>query len=468
MRPISRLRFNALAAYARHPRTVLFADELEWFEHANDRVLGVLIRDRTDGDFSGIVLARDELLQYRWTTSTGFEPTQRRARALLRPALEQAAMAPDEEHHQGHHRAVPVDFFTPVVPRERLHSSFRRLVEQESDTPALGIIEPMMRWYQDVDGNFIEQFQTTGFDARLWELYLFSILTELGIVMDRTEKAPDFVGSGLLGRLAIEAVTVNPTRDDTGTIVPPPPMDTEEEIQAFLTNYMPIKFGSALFSKLVKEYWTKPHVRGNPLVLAIQDFSIPGSMTFTRSALSLYLYGYAHDWRHDDNGQLIVTPRRIASHKWGAKEIPSGFFFLPGAENISAVLANNSGTISKFNRMGRLAGFGSDRIRMIRKGTALNPDPNSSTPLTFEQIVGGPGYKESWVEGCEVFHNPRADVPLDPDLLPGAAHLRLRQDGQVVPIAMPAWHPLGSWTLIGTPADPMTPQSDDVSLGDPR
>jgi hypothetical protein len=467
MRPISRLRFNALAGYARQPQTFLFAEELGWFEHASERVLGVLIRDRTDNDYAGMVMARDELLQYRWTASTGFEPTERRARALLRPALEQAAMAPNEEHYQGHGRKISVDFFTPVVATERLNRDFRNLVEQESYTPARGIIEPMMRWYQDVDGNFIEQFQTTGFDARLWELYLFATLTELGFVMDRSERAPDFVASSLFGTLAIEAVTVNPTQDETGAIVAPPPLDTQEQLQEFLINYMPIKFGSALYSKLIKEYWTKPHVRGKPLVLAVQDFLVPGSMTFTRPALSLYLYGYTHDWTRDDSGRLIVTPRRVASHRWGAKEVPSGFFFLPGAENISAVLWNNSGTISKFNRMGALAGFGSHRVRMIRKGTALNPDPNASSPLAFQHVVGAPGYHESWVEGCEVFHNPLAAVPLDPALLPGAAHLRLRDDGQLVPMVMPDWHPLGSWTLIGTPAEPIAIPGADAASGDP-
>ena len=289
MHPITRLRFNALAGYARHPRTVLAAEELGWFEHANERVLGVLIRDRTDNDYSGIVLARDELLQYRWTTSTSFEPTQRRAKALLRPALERAAMAPDEEHFQGHRQRSPVDFFTPVVSPERMHESLRNLIEQDGYGPARSIIEPMMRWYQDVDGNFIEQFQTTGFDARLWELYLFAMLSEVGFVLDRTQLAPDFAGQSLRGPLVIEAVTVNPTRDKNGAVVPPPPLNTEEEQQTFIADYMPIKFGSALYSKLNKQYWTKAHVRGKPFVLAIQDYSLPGSMTFTRSALGLYL-----------------------------------------------------------------------------------------------------------------------------------------------------------------------------------
>ena len=361
-------------------------------------------------------------------------------------------MAPDEAHHQGHRRRVPVDFFKPVVRQDRLDPDFHKLVEQEGFSPARGIIEPMMRWHQDVDGNFVEQFQTTAFDARLWELYLFATLVEIGFVFDRAKPVPDFVASSLRGKVAIEAVTVNPTKDATGAEIPLPPHDTDADRLAFLRNYMPIKFGSALYSKLVREYWTKEHIRGMPFVLAIQDFSAPGSMVFTRSALQVYLYGYYHDWTRDQTGRLIVTPRRIATHRWGAKEVPSGFFFLPGAENISAVVFSSSGTISKFNRMGLLAGFGSRRVRMIRIGYAFNPDPNASSPVPFKLDVGAPGYEETWIQGLDVFHNPLAKVPLDPDLFPGAAHLRLNDDGQVLAI-MPDWHPFGSRTLIGTPND---------------
>src|SRR5216684_2810968 len=50
----------------------------------------------------------------------------------------------------------------------------------------------------------------------------------------------------------------------------------------FVVLYMPIKFGSALKSKLDKKYWEKPHLAGMPLMFAIQDFSAPPSMIFTR------------------------------------------------------------------------------------------------------------------------------------------------------------------------------------------
>jgi len=446
MRPISRIRFDALAGYARHPRTVQTADELAYFEHADERVLGILIRDKADGDFAGIVMARDELMQYRWTCMTSFETKERWARAKLRPMMEQAALAPDEEHHQGHKKRTPVDFYTPVEPLERLNPNFRSLTEQHGWRPARGIIEPMMRWYEDADGNFVQQFQTTGFDARLWELYIFAALVEMGFVRDRKHAAPDFIASGLAGQIAIEAVTVNPTLDKSGNVVPPPPTDTDEQMLAFLREYMPIKFAGPLTTKLNKEYWAKEQVREIPFTIAVQDFSAPGSMIVTRPALQLYLYGFDQDIEDGPNGQGIIHPRRVTAHKWNEKEIASGFFFLPGAENISAVLFSSSGTMSKFNRMGYAAGFDTQGVVMMREGYAYQNSPEAEY---FSHEIG-PGYSETWVEGLDVYHNPRAVNPISPDLLPGAAHHRLLSSG-IVESLLPEWHPVGSRTIIGQP-----------------
>ena len=309
-----------------------------------------------------------------------------------------------------------------------------------------------MRWYEDVDGNFIEQFQTNGFDSRIWELYLFATLVELGFAMDRSVPAPDFVAWSLRGDIAIEATTVNPTRDKTGAIVPPPSTDTDAGYELFMRGYMPMKFGSALYSKLTRRYWEKGHMRDRSLVFAVEDFSAPSSMLFTRSALQTYLYGYEHEFRHDKAGRLLITPHRVESHHWGEKTIPSGFFFLPDAEHISAVIFSNSGTVSKFNRMGVVAGFGSDHIRMVREGFLFDHDPNAAEPKHFRVNVRYPEYRESWVEGLEVYHNPRALRPLDPLLLPGAAHIRLLEDGQV-DARLPSRHPASSRTLILAPED---------------
>lgn len=52
---------------------------------------------------------------------------------------------------------------------------------------------------------------------------------------------------------------------------------------------------------------------------------------------------------------LVIKPEKIAEHRWVSKTLPSGFFSQPDAENISAVLYNNSATISKLARMGMVA-----------------------------------------------------------------------------------------------------------------
>ncbi len=449
MKKISPIRFDALAGYARHPAASYIAEEMGWYEHGGERVLGLLIRDKDDNDFSGLVFARDRKLRFRVVHMTGFDTRRRHAEVKLRREMERIAAEPDAEYHQGDEAGRPVDFFTPVVSSGRLNPDFVRVRDTEEYSAARGIIEPMMRWYEDADGNFVEQFQTTGFDTRIWELYLFATFSEMGYDIGRGHARPDFICTNPIATFCVEATTVNATRDRSGTIVPEPEMSTPEN------GYMAIKFGSALTSKLAKKYWKLPHVAGKPLIFAVQDFSSPQSMLRTRSAFERYITGYTHDWERDKNGELIIHPRKIGTHRWGTKQIPSGFFELPDTENISAVTFSNSGTISKFNRMGLLAGFGSQRLRLVRIGKAIDHDPNATEPIEFRHLVNHPDYDETWCEGLDIWHNPKAKYPIDPNLLPGAAHHYLLPDGQIQS-SVPDWHPLASITfasLDGVPPE---------------
>ncbi|HEY8101648.1 MAG TPA: hypothetical protein VIF82_12925 [Burkholderiaceae bacterium] len=170
-------------------------------------------------------------------------------------------------------------------------------------------------------------------------------------------------------------------------------------------------------------------------------------MTLSASGLITYLYGYRHDWHRESDGHLVIVPRRVDEHVWENRRVQSGFLGLPGADNVSAVVFNRSTTISKFNRMGVFAGFGSSRVRLERQRQAVSHDPNASEPIPFRMLVNGADYIETWVEGADVFHNPYAVVPLSPDMLPGAAHHRLASDGTLESM-VPEWHPLGSVTTI--------------------
>lgn len=446
MRKISRLRFDALAGYCRDPRSAIYGEEVGWFEYGDARALGLLLLDWTDQDYGGLVLQRDRKRRFRGTGMTGpFHLTRHRAEVDLRRAVEKAALS-DDDGTQGDEAGQPVDFFTPRVAPERFDVGFRSLLELETWSSARGIIEPMMRWYEDVDGNFVEQFQTTGFDDRVWELYLFAAFVEMGYRVDRTQAVPDFTCESLDHEICVEATTVGPTRIK-GQIVPPPPRDTPEQQRVFLREYMPIKYAGPLTAKLAKRYWERPNVTGKPLLLAIADFHAPQSMTASRSGLPVYLNGIDYTWHHDAEGRLRIHPFKIDQHEFNGKVVPSGFFNLPGSEHISAVVFSNSGTLPKFNRMGLLAGFGSPRVRMFRQGLAVDQDPNAAVPRPFLHAVHEAGYAETWCEGLEVHHNPRALIPLPRHALPGAIHHRMRPDGQTVTTG-PDWQPLSSVTAL--------------------
>jgi len=326
--------------------------------------------------------------------------------------------------------------------------------------PARAIMAEMMRHYVDVDGNFVEQFQTTAFDSRIWELYLYAALLELGLFVNKEHEAPDFEVHDGRSKVFIEAVIAGPSPNDP-PLDPPkngmPRMRTPEEIKDLLKTRVPIRFGSALYSKLNRKtkYWNLEHVKGNPLVFAVADFHEDQSMTWTSPALLEYLYGVTHEFIFDDTGQLIITPLKIETHEYQGKVIPSGYFLQPGAENVSAVLFSSSGTISKFNRMGRLAGFGLPNQRIFRSGVKHRHDPNAAMPDPFFHEVKQGAVTETWAEGLSMFHNPNATHPVDPGMFPGIAHHWFV--GGQVKSSLPEFHVYNSFTwnmMIADKDDP--------------
>ena len=338
-----------------------------------------------------------------------------------------------------------IDLFTPIVPVEKQHHYFTSLAREESFIPAKTVINELMPHFIDIDGNFVEQFQTTGFDARLWELYLNTYLSEEGLFFDRGHHAPDFLVKKYGKEVAIEAVIVgrkeenpvSPFRDFNKVMHP-------SEVEEKQENEMPIKFGSPLYTKLKKEYWKLEHVQGKPLIFAIADFHDDQSMQWSSTALINYLYGVKHEFHHDENNQLVITASKIDKHELGEKVIPSGYFFQPDSENISAIMFSASGTISKFNRIGKQAGFGSKNIIMHRFGTCHDHDDNAFLPKQFMYEVTTKT-NETWAEGLSIFHNPNAKYPVPEELFPSVAH-HYFEDGQIIS-HLPEFYPYSSTTM---------------------
>lgn len=447
-KPLTPERYNAFVAWTRHPAAGFIGQELEFFSTVDEHVIGVVILDRTDRDHGYVALGRDEKGRFRFIRAE-MSMSRNEARRALFKELKKRFESGVKVFTQGDEAEddAGIDLFTPVVPEQKLNPTFELIRSSNHWLPARAIITEMMRHFRDVDGNFVEQFQTSGFDARLWELYLYAALLEEGLYVEKPEPAPDFVVSWGEKKVFIEAVTVNPSIGDA----PQKPDDkplfrSPEEIRKLIDTKIPIKFGSSLWSKLNREkpYWEIPHVVGHSLVFAIADFHENQSMTWTSTALVKYLYGVTHDFSRNDNGRLIISPAKIEMHEYEGKKIPSGFFLQPKSENISAVLFSASGTLSKFNRMGRLAGFGLPEHLMMRAGFRHRHDNNSALPEPFVFEVKQGEATETWAEGLSMFHNAKARYPVDRRMFPAIAH-HYFEDGHIRSY-LPEFHPYGSYT----------------------
>jgi hypothetical protein len=337
-----------------------------------------------------------------------------------------------------------LDPFELVVSSDKVNPGFLGLRDSPGFASARAMIREIFQTFVDKDGNFIEQLQTTGFDARIWELFLYAFLREAGVQLDNRNPQPDFCCTFKGVKFCIEAVTANPSQllnSETNSNDP----YSLDAIKYKQENIVPIRLGSALYSKLMKRYWNLPHVAEKPLVFAIEDFHESKSLLHTSSSLWQYLYGFRGTWYFDPDGELHIEEIPINEHRHGDKVIPSGFFNLPEAEHVSAVIFGNTGTVAKFNRMGFLRGYGLlAQLRMFRIGTCYNWDPNSDLPNIFKYEVGSDDSPpENWAQGLEIYHNPRALYPLVPNILAIAYHYiengRLRS-------FLKDFHPYGSLT----------------------
>src|SRR5688572_3504408 len=83
LKVLSRRRFEALAGYTRSPGTVQFIEEIEWYTTHDERLIGMLVRDRFDDDYGWIILGRDERLRFRAIEVNSSLPTPAAARKQL-------------------------------------------------------------------------------------------------------------------------------------------------------------------------------------------------------------------------------------------------------------------------------------------------------------------------------------------------------------------------------------------------
>jgi len=428
---LSRERFDLFAIGTRLSPTQLVAEELSYWSDLDENVIGVVFRDRIDDDYGWSLMVRDRLGRFRGVDLNVSVKSERLAEAEIRVKIAEVSRNTNlaELGIQGDETNSAVDLLTvlPGTRPDQLHPYFVELIERPARAPARAVLREIGPWLTATDPHFVKEFQRHQFDQRLWELYLWAAFREGGYDVAHSE-APDFRCSAPGNAFSVEATTVAPSKD--GVLAHHPNPQTPEEMTAFLADYMAIKFGNSLTNKLNRRsaagraYWEEDGAAGLPFIIAVADFHKPaaedelGSMTYSQSAIWHYLYGFTTKWEIVD-GQLVIEEQPNQSHTYGPKTIESGFFNLPGAENVSAVLFSNAGTIAKFDRLGVLAGYAAPDHTYLRVGMRFDPDPNAVEGKRFAEVVGDPGYSEGWADELQIFHNPRAVRPLSPECFKG-------------------------------------------------
>jgi hypothetical protein len=85
---------------------------------------------------------------------------------------------------------------------------------------------------------------------------------------------------------------------------------------------------------------------------------------------------------------------------------------------------------------------------MVRSGLRRGElDDDGPAPKEFRQDVQAPDYRETWIEGAVILHNPNARVALDPDLIPDVNHEFLQPDGSILSL-LPQFQPYISHTSV--------------------
>lgn len=446
---ITEARFEARAMWCRNPGTRDELANLSFFSGDGDRIIGAVYYIRSVDRFAYVLLARDILGRYQAFDNRGIFSTARAAETAIQARLSNLEDQTTPEVPMRPDTRKGVDLFAPISGA-KLNPKFVNLRDIRNTSAARELLREISPWVIDLDGNLVRDFQTTGFDARIWELYLLTAFTALDFGFDRTASVPDFRLIRGDAKVFVEAVTANATGGIEFDIKEMPP-DPPEDYWHYIEHDMPQKFGSPLLSKMRKKYWEREDVAGNPFILAIADFHAPASMTWSRMALPCYLYGIGFEWRQAADGRKYPQAKQLGDHVVGRKVVPTNFFGQEDARHVSAVLFSNAGTMSKFNRMGVLAGFGDPEVSLVRSGGINDLTPGATMPIEFEMNIEDPNYKEGWADEMEIYHNPDALVRLPESLFPSITHFFIDKDGDLSWRSADGSHILYSHTVSRAP-----------------
>jgi hypothetical protein len=304
--------------------------------------------------------------------------------------------------------------FTPAVPKDQLHPNFKECLCLGRE----GEREVVMAWaegFKDRDGKLVKEFQTT-FNSTFWELYLFAVFKAYGFEVDWSQASPDFVLKTPKGEVVVEAVIANaaqgatPEWDKLSTMTEP----VKNKDFNGLNREAIIRLSNALLGKLRKfkqSYADMEHVKRKPFVIAVAPFEQADfQYQYDRAMRALLFDEYVDETAYFKNPQAFPngppSVRLGSVEKANGNTIDLGIFNDDGWREVSAVIFSCTATWGKAVAMSNRPGIGF-------VWTSWGTDASGKSEVRRARI-GLPS--ESVTDGLQVFHNPHARRPLDPEV----------------------------------------------------
>ncbi|MFK4474926.1 hypothetical protein ABH897_004694 [Paenibacillus sp. RC73] len=302
-----------------------------------------------------------------------------------------------------------MDLFKPLVKEKNLHKNFLAL---RNDVAVQKVLNSWLEDFKDRDNKIIKEFQTT-FNSSFWEFYLFACFKELGFSFDFSKAAPDFhLRSKEGNEFFVEAVITNNASNemaewDRETIFNDPKLLEEyTNHEKIITRATPriLQALNAKFEKYEESYSKREECNNNPFVIALGTYEQPFFYTQNTNAIRRVLYTYDVPEYIEHNGEREILGNRYvkAVKKANGTDLDLGLFLKPEFSGVSAVIFSNVATSGKARVLSKTNDF-------ILVAFEKYNDKGLQPITGIEEISN---YKESLLEGINIFHNPYAIHPL--------------------------------------------------------
>lgn len=300
-----------------------------------------------------------------------------------------------------------MNLFDLVVAKEKTHPNLLSRLGT-NNTYNMAVLQSWAQGFVDRDGKFVQEFQTT-FNSSFWELYLFAILKEYGMVVDFSKVRPDFCIPSL--RFNIEATIASHAHGSTPEFARR--KNLPGDLNLFNLQSM-LRLTNSLVAKhrkYIESYSVLDHVKDYAYVVAINNFDQPYSFLACQRPIEAVLYGY-----YVDEERYIATGGQegrlqgqelLQIFKDNGSMVELGLFTSPAYQEISAVIFNSCAT------MGKVRALSADpNPHIVFTSVRLNPSSDRPHVIKEPKQI----YQESLLDGLRVYHNPFALRSLEPAL----------------------------------------------------